>query len=185
MKYLIVGLGNIGAQYELTRHNIGFLILDYLASINNVKFNSERLGDYALIKFKGKSLHLIKPSNYVNNSGRTVKYWCDKLKIKNENLLIVLDDLSLPFGKLRIKKNGSDGGHNGLKSINEFLNTNNYPRLKFGIGSEFKKGNQSNYVLENFSKNELNDLKINIKNVINIILSYSVEGISRTMNKFN
>ena len=93
--------------------------------------------------------------------------------------------MSLPFGKLRIKKNGSDGGHNGLKSINEFLNTNNYPRLKFGIGSEFKKGNQSNYVLENFSKNELNDLEINIKNVINIILSYSVEGISRTMNKFN
>ena len=185
MKYLIVGLGNIGVQYELTRHNIGFLILDYLASINNVAFNPERLGNYASIKFKGKSLHLIKPSNFVNNSGRTVKYWCDRLKIKNENLLIVLDDLSLPYGKLRIKKNGSDGGHNGLKSINEFLNKNNYPRLKFGIGNTFKKGNQSNYVLENFSKNELKNLELNIKNAVDIILSYSIEGISRTMNKFN
>jgi|TARA_B110000263_G_scaffold245408_1_gene254945 PTH1 family peptidyl-tRNA hydrolase len=185
MKYLIVGLGNIGPQYELNRHNIGFLILDYLASTNSAIFNSERLGDYALIKFKGKSLHLIKPTNFVNNSGRTVKYWCDRLKIKNENLLIVLDDLSLPYGKLRIKKNGGDGGHNGLKSINELLISNNYPRLRFGIGNEFKKGNQSDYVLENFSKNEMKNLEVNIKNTINIILSYSIEGINRTMNKFN
>ena len=148
MKYLIVGLGNIGPQYELTRHNIGFLILDYLASKFESTFKSERLGDYSLIKFKGRSIHLIKPSNYVNNSGRTVKYWSDKLKIKNENLLIVLDDISLKYGKLRIKKNGTDGGHNGLKNINESLNSNNYPRLRFGIGNEFIKGNQSNYVLE-------------------------------------
>jgi len=141
MKYLIVGLGNIGPQYELTRHNIGFLILDYLASKFESTFKSERLGDYSLIKFKGRSIHLIKPSNYVNNSGRTVKYWSDKLKIKNENLLIVLDDISLKYGKLRIKKNGTDGGHNGLKNINESLNSNNYPRLRFGIGNEFIKGN--------------------------------------------
>ena len=138
-----------------------------------------------MLKFKGKSLHLIKPTNFVNNSGRTVKYWCDRLKIKNENLLIVLDDLSLPYGKLRIKKNGGDGGHNGLKSINELLISNNYPRLRFGIGNEFKKGNQSDYVLENFSKNEMKNLEVNIKNTINIILSYSIEGINRTMNKFN
>ena len=139
MKYLIVGLGNIGPQYELTRHNIGFLILDYLASKFESTFKSKRLGDYSLIKFKGRSIHLIKPSNYVNNSGRTVKYWSDKLKIKNENLLIVLDDISLKYGKLRIKKNGTDGGHNGLKNINESLNSNNYPRLRFGIGNEFIK----------------------------------------------
>ena len=170
MKYLIVGLGNIGPQYELTRHNIGFLILEYLASKFESAFKSERLGDYSLIKFKGRSIHLIKPSNYVNNSGRTVKYWSDKLKIKNENLLIVLDDISLKYGKLRIKKNGSDGGHNGLKNINESLNSNNYPRLRFGIGNEFIKGNQSNYVLENFSKDEMKDLEINIQNSIKIIM---------------
>ena len=177
MKYLIVGLGNIGPQYELTRHNIGFLILDYLASKFESKFKSERLGNYSLIKFKGRSIHLIKPSNYVNNSGRTVKYWSDKLKIKNENLLIVVDDISLKYGKLRIKKNGTDGGHNGLKNINESLNSNNYPRLRFGIGNEFIKGNQSNYVLENFSKDEMKDLEINIQNSIKIIMSFCYEGI--------
>ena len=182
MKYLIVGLGNIGPQYELTRHNIGFLILDYLASKFESTFKSERLGNYSLIKFKGRSIHLIKPSNYVNNSGRTVKYWSDKLKIKNENLLIVLDDISLKYGKLRIKKNGTDGGHNGLKNINESLNSNNYPRLRFGIGNEFIKGNQSNYVLENFSKDEMKDLEINIQNSIKIIMSFCYEGINMSMN---
>ena len=178
MKYLIVGLGNIGPQYELTRHNIGFLILDYLASKFESTFKSERLGNYSLIKFKGRSIHLIKPSNYVNNSGRTVKYWSDKLKIKNENLLIVLDDISLKYGKLRIKKNGTDGGHNGLKNINESLNSNNYPRLRFGIGNEFIKGNQSNYVLENFSKDEMKDLEINIQNSIKIIMSFCSRNIN-------
>ena len=185
MKYLIVGLGNIGPQYELTRHNIGFLILDYLASKFESTFKSERLGDHSLIKFKGRPIHLIKPSNYVNNSGRTVKYWSDKLKIKNENLLIVLDDISLKYGKLRIKKNGTDGGHNGLKNINESLNSNNYPRLRFGIGNEFIKGNQSNYVLENFSKDEMKDLEINIQNSIKIIMSFCYEGINMSMNKYN
>ena len=185
MKYLIVGIGNIGDQYELTRHNIGFRILDNLSEKLESKFELDKSAFYSKVKYRGKSLNLIKPLNYVNNSGKSVNYWSKLLKVKEENILVVLDDISIPFGQIRIKKKGSDGGHNGLKSINEYLNTTNYPRLKFGIDNNFRPGHQSNYVLDRFSKEEYKMINIEIEKATEIILSFCHIGIDRTMNKYN
>jgi len=185
MKFLIIGLGNFGREYELSRHNIGFLILDYLAKKFKKNFLANRYVEKTLIQIKGRKIYLIKPTTYMNLSGKAVKFWIDKLKINRENLLVVLDDISLPFGKNRIRKKGSDGGHNGLKSINESLSSKIYPRLRFGIGNKYKKGNQSNYVLENFSKPELQEIEKNILESVKIIESFCFEGIDRCMNKYN
>ena len=185
MKYLIVGLGNLGDEYDLTRHNIGFITLDHFAKKFNIKFVIKKNALYTSVKYKSRILHLIKPSNYVNNSGKSVNYWMSKLKINTENTLVILDDISLPFGKIRIKKNGSDGGHNGLKSINESLNSKNYNRIRFGVDNNFSPGKQSQYVLSKFSKNENKTLELEIQSCIDAILSFSTEGVERTMNKFN
>ena len=185
MKYLIVGLGNVGLEYELTRHNIGFSIIDQIAEKFGVKFNIDKHAEYCSFKYKTRNIHLLKPSNFVNNSGKAVNYWLNKLKIKNENLIVLLDDLSLPFGKIRIKKSGSDGGHNGLKSINQSLNTTNYIRLRFGIDNNFRPGYQSEYVLSKFSNSELNEIELLKIQCADIILEIIINGTDRTMNKFN
>ena len=185
MKYLIVGLGNLGDEYDLTRHNIGFITLDHFAKKFNIKFVIKKNALYTSVKYKNRILHLIKPSNYVNNSGKSVNYWMNKLKINTENTLVILDDISLPFGKIRIKKNGSDGGHNGLKSINESLNSKNYNRIRFGVDNNFSPGKQSQYVLSKFSKNENKTLELEIESCIDAILSFCTVGVDRTMNKFN
>ena len=150
MKYLIIGLGNLGNEYDLTRHNIGFITLDSFAKKFNLKFDIKKNALYTSVKYKSRTLHLIKPSNYVNNSGKSVNYWMNKLKVNIENILVVMDDISLPFGKIRIKKNGSDGGHKGLKSISESLESNNYNRIRFGVDNNFSPGKQSQYVLSKF-----------------------------------
>jgi PTH1 family peptidyl-tRNA hydrolase len=185
MKYLIVGLGNIGIEYENTRHNIGFKVVDNISKKLNSKFELKRHAFYAKGKFKGRNVHLIKPSNFVNNSGKAVQYWSNELKIKFENIIVVTDDLSLPFGKIRLKMKGSDGGHNGLKSINNILNTTNYSRLRFGIDNKFKPGFQSEYVLGEFSREEQKELENNIELSSDIVLNFCHIGVERTMNKFN
>jgi len=185
MKFLIVGLGNIGAEYELTRHNIGFLILDRMADESGVQFEQDRLGFKAEIKHKGRVLTLIKPTTYMNLSGRAVNYWLQQLKIPKENLLVVTDDLSLPYGKLRLKPKGSAGGHNGLKSIEELTGGANYSRLRFGVGDDFSKGRQVDYVLSPFAKNEMDELVVHMDTSIDAIKSYCSIGLERTMNSFN
>lgn len=185
MKYLIVGLGNIGDEYKNTRHNIGFKVLDALIESSSTCFNTERYGDIAKIKHKGRSLILLKPSTYMNLSGKAVSYWMEKEKISLDKVLIITDDLALPFGKLRLKEKGSDGGHNGLKSIIEVLKTPNYCRLRFGIGNEFSKGRQVDYVLGEWSEEEKETLQKHIDIAINYILSFSTIGTERTMNLHN
>ena len=185
MKYLIAGLGNIGAEYELTRHNIGFLILDSLADKLGANFKLNRHADYCVAKYKGRQLHLIKPTTYMNLSGRAVNFWRSELKLEKENILVVTDDLALPFGKLRMRPKGSDAGHNGLKNIDLLTSGNDYPRLRFGIGNDFHKGNQVDYVLSNFSKNDFEELPAFISKAVEMILSYSTIGVARTMNQFN
>lgn len=185
MKYLIVGLGNIGPEYQNTRHNIGFDVLDRIAEQEGFVFQSDRLADYAVWKFKGRHLHFIKPTTFMNLSGRAVAYWLDKLKLKQEQLLVIGDDLALPLGKLRLKSKGSDGGHNGLKSINEHLGSQNYPRLRFGIGNSFGQGQQVGYVLGKWEKAEM-DLKVECtEKSVELIKSYVTQGLARTMNQFN
>ena len=185
MKYLIVGLGNIGKEYENTRHNIGFKILDNISEKLGSEFELKKYALYSNGKFKGRNIHLIKPSNFVNNSGKAVQYWANELKIKLENIIVVTDDLSLPFGKIRLKKKGSDGGHNGLKSINISLKSSNYSRLRFGIGNNFRTGFQSEYVLGEFSKEEQKELENNIELSSEIALNFCYLGVDRTMNKYN
>lgn len=185
MKFLIAGLGNIGAEYELTRHNIGFLVLDQLADEQNATFSSGRLADKAEFKFKGKSIHLIKPTTYMNLSGKAISYWLQDLKIPKENLLVVVDDLALPFGSLRLRTKGSSAGHNGLKNIEQVLNGQDYSRLRFGIGNEFGKGQQVDYVLSNFEKEEFEKLPEVIKKANEVIMSFCTIGAERTMNHFN
>ena len=173
MKFLIAGLGNIGPEYELTRHNIGFLVLDQLADQHKVEFTTERLAQHAEFKFKGKSVHLIKPTTYMNLSGKAVAYWLQELKISKENLLVVMDDIALPFGSLRLRPKGSSAGHNGLKSIEMLLNGQDYARLRFGIGNDFGRGHQVNYVLSNFSHEEfkkLPDFMIKANEMITLFL---------------
>jgi PTH1 family peptidyl-tRNA hydrolase len=185
MKYLIAGLGNIGAEYELTRHNIGFLVLDQLADQHKVNFTTGRLAEKTEFKFKGKSIHLIKPTTYMNLSGKAIAYWLQELKIPKENLLVIVDDLALPFGSLRLRTKGSAAGHNGLKNIELLLSGQEYSRLRFGIGSDFGKGQQVDFVLSNFSKEEFNALPEIINKANEIVLSFCTIGPERTMNHFN
>lgn len=185
MKYLIAGLGNIGSEYEYTRHNIGFRVLDALAKASNLVFRTDRYGDVAELKLKGRTLILLKPSTYMNLSGNAVRYWLQKENIPVENLLVVVDDLALDFGSLRLKAKGSDAGHNGLKSIQEVLGTQNYARLRFGIGNDYPKGLQVNYVLGNFYKEETDLLPERLEMSAEIIKSFCLAGIQNTMNQYN
>lgn len=185
MKYLIVGLGNIGNEYANTRHNIGFKVLDALAKASNAIFKSDRLADVAEIKEKGRTLVLIKPSTYMNLSGKAVNYWMQKEKIDVENIFVIVDDLAIPFGSIRIRKKGSDGGHNGLKDINAVLGHSNYNRLRFGVGANFSKGNQINYVLGEWSKEENEQLPALIEASIKAIKDLPFIGIDRVMNTYN
>jgi len=185
MKYLIVGLGNIGSEYENTRHNIGFKILDALAKASNIFFEPNKLGDTATLKFKGRTLVLVKPSTYMNLSGKTVNYYLQKEKIKQENLLVITDDIALPFGTLRLKGKGSDGGHNGLKNIIAVLGNANYARLRFGVGSDFVQGKQINHVLGEFAPEEQSLLPERLEKATQVIKSFTTIGIGRTMSEFN
>ena len=185
MKFLITGLGNPGSKYEFTRHNVGFKVLDALANASNTQFSIDRLGELAEIKHKGRTLLLLKPSTFMNLSGKAVNYWLQKEKIKIENSLIITDDISLPLGQLRMKGKGSDGGHNGLKNIQDILGTNKYPRLRFGIGNHFHPGQQVNYVLGNWELTEIHTLDSKIKTANDMIYSFCTIGIDRTMNFYN
>ena len=185
MSFLIAGLGNIGPEYENTRHNIGFKILDSLSNTQGAPFSLERLAFFAQYKSKGKNIYLIKPTTFMNLSGKAVRYWMTELKIPQQNLLVVLDDLAIPFGSIRVRMKGSDGGHNGLKDIDATLGNNNYPRLRFGIGSEFAKGHQVNYVLSPWTSDEQKLLDERIKVACEAVNSFMFEGIERAMNKYN
>mgnify|MGYP001108982763 CR=1 FL=1 len=185
MKYLIVGLGNIGPEYENTRHNIGFKVLDALARESGTFFLSKRYGDLASVKHKGRTILLLKPSTFMNLSGKAVHYWLQKEKIPLDRLLIVTDDLALPFGKLRLRGKGSDGGHNGLKSINQLLGTSEYPRLRFGIGDDFGRGQQVQYVLSPWNEEQSITLDKRIKLASQCILSFTTIGIAQSMTEFN
>ena len=185
MKYLIVGLGNPGEKYTDTRHNIGFIVLDAFAEASNIFFEHKRYADVAKIKFKGRIFVLIKPMTYMNLSGRAVDYWMKKEKTDADKTLVIVDDLALPFGTVRIKNKGGDGGHNGLKDIIAVLGHQNFNRLRFGIGDQFRKGNQVDYVLDNWSENEFKLLPERIKKVIAAIKNFGTIGIDRTMNFFN
>lgn len=185
MKYLIIGLGNPGEKYKNTRHNIGFRVLDKLASLSNISFSTDKLADVSSLKFKGRTLILIKPNTFMNLSGKAVNYWMQKEKIPIENILVITDDIALPFSTVRLRAKGSDGGHNGLKDIIATLSTTSFPRIKFGVGSEFAKGRQSDYVLGEWSDDEEIILQQRIEFVVKMIQSFSTIGISRTMNDFN
>lgn len=185
MKYLIAGLGNIGPEYHETRHNIGFMTLDALAKANELSFKDGRYGFTANLSVKGRQLVLLKPSTYMNLSGNAVRYWMQKENIPLENVLIVVDDLSLPLGTLRLKGKGSDGGHNGLKHIAATLGTQEYARLRFGIGNDFPKGGQIDFVLGHFTDEEKDLLNEKIKTAGDIIKSFCLAGIAITMNQFN
>ena len=185
MKFLIAGLGNIGSEYELTRHNIGFLTLDRLAESHKMDFTTERLADKTEFKFKGKQLHLIKPNTYMNLSGKAIAYWLQELNIPKENLLVVVDDIALPFGNLRLRQKGSSAGHNGLKNIELMLGGLVYSRLRMGIGSDFSKGHQIDFVLSKFEKEEFKALPAVMDKSIEMILSFCTIGVERTMNFFN
>lgn len=184
-KFLIVGLGNIGDEYANTRHNIGFTVLDVLAKENSLKFRTDRLADITEYKFKGKTFVLVKPSTYMNLSGKAINYWLQAEKIAVENLLVITDDIALPLGTLRMKGKGSDGGHNGLKNIQEVLNTQNYARLRFGVGNEFAKGKQVDFVLGKWKPDEEKLLEPRIKLAIEIIQGFGTIGLQRTMSAYN
>ncbi|MFC5682316.1 aminoacyl-tRNA hydrolase [Flavobacterium sp. MAHUQ-51] len=184
-KFLIVGLGNIGAEYVNTRHNIGFKVLDYLAKKENLDFQTVKLGSLAEYKFKGRSFFLLKPNTYMNLSGKAVQYWMEKENIPLENVFIITDDLNLPFGTIRIKPKGSDGGHNGLKNINLVLNTNQYTRFRFGISDEFKKGKQVDYVLGEWNSAENEALPERLEIASEVIKSFGTAGLENTMTTFN
>jgi len=185
VKYLIAGLGNIGQEYSETRHNIGFMILDALASTSNIQFKDKRLAFTCSLKHKGRTFVLIKPTTFVNLSGRSVNYWLKKEKIPVERFLVVLDDLALPFGSLRLRAQGGSGGHNGLENINQILGTQNYARLRFGIGDEFHPGQQVNHVLGELTEEEYTILDKCIESALEIILSFGTLGLERTMNEYN
>ena len=184
-KFLIVGLGNIGEKYKNTRHNIGFKILDHLCEKEGLSFETKKLGDLTTYRFKGRQFILLKPSTYMNLSGKAVKYWMDQEKIPLENLLVVTDDLNLPFGTLRVKTKGSDGGHNGLRDIQQVLQTTKYPRFRFGISDAFNKGRQVDYVLGEWSPEEEAKLPERLIKGSEIIESFGLAGINNTMNTYN
>jgi PTH1 family peptidyl-tRNA hydrolase len=185
MKYLVCGLGNPGTEYDHTRHNIGFSVLDALAIANQTVFESVRYGWMSNFKLKGRNIILLKPNTYMNLSGKAIQYWMQAEKIPLENILVVTDDLALPFGTLRMRTKGSDGGHNGLKSIQECLGTNNYARLRFGIGSEFAKGHQVNYVLNKWNADEDIALPERLNQCCEFIKSFASIGATLTMSQFN
>ena len=185
MKYLIVGLGNIGAEYQNTRHNIGFTILDAFAKASNVFFTENRYGSTCEVKIKGRTLILLKPSTFMNLSGNALRYWMQKENIEIENVLVVVDDIALPFGTLRLKPKGSDAGHNGLKNIQEILGHNNYSRLRFGLGSDFSKGQQIAYVLGKWTNEQSKVLTVRVEVAVEIIRSFCLAGLELTMTQFN
>ncbi len=184
-KFLIVGLGNIGEKYENTRHNIGFKVLDRFAKKESLTFKTEKLGDLTTFKLKGRTFIFLKPNTYMNLSGKAVLYWLTKEKISLENVLIITDDLNLPFGSIRLKTKGSDGGHNGLKDIQDKLNTTKYNRFRFGISDSFSKGRQVDYVLGEWNEEEISKLDERLDTSIELIKSFALAGVSNTMNMFN
>lgn len=185
MNYLIVGLGNIGSEYASTRHNMGFMVLDAWAKASNAVFSTERYGDVAKVSFKGRHFTLLKPSTYMNLSGNAVRYWVQRLDIPLENLLVISDDLNLPFGTLRMKKSGSAGGHNGLENIEELLGTQDYCRIRIGIGNQFARGGQVDYVLGPLSEEERAEMPAIAERVIAGIKAFSTIGPDRAMNTVN
>ena len=185
MKYLIACLGNIGVEYDDTRHNIGFKVADYLNEDLKGTFTTSRLAQVSELRYKGRTMVVIKPTTYMNLSGKAVKYWMQQEKIALENVLVVVDDLALPFGTLRLKAKGSDAGHNGLKHIAETLGTQNYARLRFGIGNDFPRGHQVDYVLGNFTEEEMKTMDERLETAGNIVKSFCLAGINITMNQFN
>lgn len=184
-KFLIVGLGNIGAEYVNTRHNIGFKVLDFLARKESLDFQTVKLGSLAEYKLKGRTLLLLKPNTYMNLSGKAVQYWMEKEKIEKDNVLIITDDLNLSFGTIRIKPKGSDGGHNGLKSIQQTLNSSDYPRFRFGISDEFKKGKQVDYVLGEWDEIEKEKLPERLEIASEAVKSFALAGLENTMTTYN
>jgi peptidyl-tRNA hydrolase, PTH1 family len=185
MKYLIVGLGNIGEEYQNTRHNIGFQVLDALAKASNTVFSDKRYGSVGSFKYKGRQFILLKPSTFMNLSGNAVSYWLQKEKTEIKNMLVIVDDIALPTGIIRMRHKGSDGGHNGLAHINTILGTNEYPRIRIGIGNNFSKGTQKNYVLGNWTKEERSIIEKRIPVVIEMIKSFGTMGTELTMTTFN
>lgn len=185
MNYLVAGLGNIGSEYALTRHNVGFMTLDAWAQASNVVFSTQRYGDVAELSLKGRKVTLLKPSTYMNLSGNAVRYWMTKLNIPIENVLVICDDLNLPFGTLRMRKKGSDGGHNGLKNIQELLGSPNYCRIRIGIGNEFSLGGQIDFVLGKFSDEQMLKLQELFKKVAFGATDFILAGPDRAMNSFN
>ena len=185
MNYLVVGLGNIGAEYANTRHNMGFMVLDAWAQASNISFESGRYGSTATISFKGRKFFLLKPSTYMNLSGKAVRYWMNELKIPVENIIIISDDLNIPFGTLRLRKNGSAGGHNGLTNITELIGTQEYARIRVGIGNDFGKGQQVGFVLGELSKEEKEEMEGISKRVIDGVKAWATIGVDRAMNTVN
>ena len=185
MNYLIVGLGNIGVEYANTRHNMGFMVLDAWAQASNISFESGRYGSTATVSFKGRKFTLLKPSTYMNLSGKAVRYWMNELKIPVENILVISDDLNIPFGTLRLRKNGSAGGHNGLTNINELIGTQEYARIRVGIGNDFGRGQQVDYVLGELSKEEAEMMPEVSKRVIDGVKAWALMGADKAMNMVN
>ena len=185
MKYLVIGLGNIGNEYANTRHNIGFNILDALASASNISFKDQRYGFYTELKHRGRTFCLLKPSTFVNLSGNAVRFYLQKLKLPEDRMLVIADDIALPFGSIRIRAKGGDAGHNGLSHINQILDSNKYARLRFGIGNEFGRGQQVDYVLGAWEDEEKAKLPERIKVATEAILSFGTLGVERTMNLYN
>jgi len=183
--YLVAGLGNIGLEYANTRHNIGFIVLDAWAKASNTIFSTERYGDVATIKSKGREFHLLKPSTYMNLSGNAVRYWMQKLDVPVENILVICDDINLPFGTMRMRKNGSDGGHNGLKNIEDLLQTRDYSRLRLGVGHEFEQGGQIDFVLGKFTEEQLTEIEKISEKISQGINTWAFCGIEKAMNLLN
>lgn len=185
MKYLIVGLGNIGSEYADTRHNIGFRIVDAFAEASTSRFRTDRLGDVCEVRLKGRTFVLLKPSTYMNLSGKAVNYWLQQTRVPLENLLVITDDISLPTGTIRIRAKGSDGGHNGLRNINEILGTNAYPRMRFGVGNDFPKGRQVEYVLGRWTDGESVLIAPRIDHAVEAVKAFGCEPIGQVMTRFN
>ncbi|PKB42213.1 peptidyl-tRNA hydrolase [Cellulophaga sp. RHA19] len=184
-KFLVVGLGNIGAEYTETRHNIGFKILDAFAKKESLTFESQKLGAVTTYKIKGRTILFLKPSTYMNLSGKAIRYWLEKEKIPQENLLVITDDINLPFGTIRVKTKGSDGGHNGLKDTQNVLQTTTYNRYRFGVGADFGKGRQVDYVLGEWNQEEQDKMPERLERSIELIKSFVLAGVKTTMNHFN
>ncbi|WP_103069750.1 aminoacyl-tRNA hydrolase [Aquimarina sediminis] len=184
-KFLVAGLGNIGPKYHNTRHNIGFRVLDSLAKEESLSFETKKLGDLTTYKHKGRTILLLKPNTYMNLSGKAIRYWLEKEKVPLENLLVITDDINLPFGTIRLKTKGSAGGHNGLKDIEAQLNTSKYSRFRFGVGDKFNKGRQVDYVLGEWNDDEERTMPERIEKGVALIKSFATAGIANTMNTFN